>query len=275
MVNRKNNRILYHQNHHLIEKSAKVKVGTDDYLRDIHVGDEIKDGEGRHYTIDAQGRAKALNGAGDYPLSALRGVEVLAPAPVIEKTREAAKAAKEALLKQAEIGSDIAEKYPRETAEGDGVQKRPYLKRRTNTTGRIRLSNLARKRGISGIDLRQVAEGAGIPVTFDDAHNATIDVKDGQRLLDAYDGQVGRKKLTVGVSVHTEIVTDDYIVQEVKNRGLLSRCIEKCGGPYIVTTDPQKVFTKFDAYLLLKDEDLADELRNRGYEVVAVKRLVI
>lgn len=255
--------------------SDKVKVGTDDYLRDIHVGDEIKDGEGRHYTIDAQGRAKALSGAGDYPLSALRGVEVLAPAPVMEKAREAAKAAKEALLKQAEIGSDIAEKHPRETAEGDGAQKRPYLKRRTNTTGRIRLSNLARKRGISGLDLRQVAEGAGIPVTFDDAHNATIDVKDGQRLLDAYDGQVGRKKLTVGVSVHTEIVTDDYIVQEVKNRGLLSRCIETCGGPYIVTTDPQKVFTKFDAYLLLKDEDLADELRNRGYEVVAVKRLVI
>lgn len=41
----------------------------------------------------------------------------------------------------------------------------------------------------------------------------------------------------------------------------------------IVTTDPKRVFTKEDAWLLLEDKDLAEELRRRGYEVKATKMI--
>lgn len=43
--------------------------------------------------------------------------------------------------------------------------------------------------------------------------------------------------------------------------------------PILGTTDIKKVWTKFDAFLILEDKDLADELRRRGYEVIAIKHV--
>ena len=224
--------------------SEKVKVGTDDYLRDIFVGDEIKDSEGRLYTVDPQGRAVALHGPGDYPLSQLHGVEVVSRA-----------------RPKVDVDSTKAR------------QVRPYLKRNTNATGRIRLSNLARKRGVAGADFRQLAESIGIPVVIDNKHNATIDVKDGQRLLDAFDSlEPEGKQVTVGVSVNVEEVTDDFIIQEVVRRGLQDHFV---GGQGIKSSDPAKIPTKEDALQQLEDQDLADALRRRGFEVNAVKRVVL
>lgn len=43
--------------------------------------------------------------------------------------------------------------------------------------------------------------------------------------------------------------------------------------PVLATSDPAKVWSKFDAFLILEDKDLADELRRRGFEVCAVKHI--
>lgn len=49
----------------------------DQLLRDIHVGDLLKDAKGVEYTVDRFGRAKPLDGGNELPVRQLTGCEVV------------------------------------------------------------------------------------------------------------------------------------------------------------------------------------------------------
>lgn len=49
---------------------------TDQLLRDICVGDVVKDAQGVEYSIDRYGRAKPLNGGNEIPVRQLVGCEI-------------------------------------------------------------------------------------------------------------------------------------------------------------------------------------------------------
>lgn len=58
------------------------KIGlTDQLLRDICVGDVVKDAKGVEYSVDKYGRAKPLNGGNEVPIRSLTGCEVVSELP--------------------------------------------------------------------------------------------------------------------------------------------------------------------------------------------------
>ena len=67
--------------------------------------------------------------------------------------------------------------------------------------------------------------------------------------------------------------SDPCSAEDFDNKVILQEFFRRGLHGAIVTVDPEKVFTKFDAFLILDDKDLADELRHRGFEVHAVKRI--
>ena len=217
--------------------------------------------------------AVSLHGAGDLPLSNLRGVEVVLPSR--------------------SVGDESQAQAPKV------VEKRPYVKRRTNTTGRVRLSNLSRKRGVSGAALRQVAEAVGIPVYFVSGHNhnVEIEVKDAQRLLDAYDAQMRKEN---GGGVEVNIKSGCLAVEQLKADAELIKAAvtsKPVAGPAEEVSDAAQKAALYEALARVVDKDQPDsafennrqefagifdlipdralvlELRHREYTVTCVKRI--
>lgn len=58
-----------------MQKGASTGV-LDEFFAAIHVGDEIVDKAGKHYTVDRFGRAKPTDGGNEMPLKELEGLTV-------------------------------------------------------------------------------------------------------------------------------------------------------------------------------------------------------
>lgn len=58
-----------------MQKGTSTGV-LDEFFATIHVGDEIVDKAGKHYTVDRFGRAKPTDGGNEMPLKKLEGLTV-------------------------------------------------------------------------------------------------------------------------------------------------------------------------------------------------------
>ena len=58
-----------------MQKGTSTGV-LDEFFATIHVGDEIVDKAGKHYTVDRFGRAKPTDGGNEMPLKELEGLTV-------------------------------------------------------------------------------------------------------------------------------------------------------------------------------------------------------
>lgn len=128
---------------------------------------------------------------------------------------------------------------------------------RPNTTGYASFANLARGLHAKAWELRDFAKSHDFAVVrpTDKAHrNDGIYKEDEVRFRELWAVEHG-SPAPVPASAPVSAPEDD-----------LHR-------PILGTTDIKKVWTKFDAFLILEDKDLADELRRRGYEVIAIKHV--
>lgn len=178
-------------------------VGTDAFFREIHVGDEIQDLDGRRYTIDQFGRCKPLDGGNVVPLRNVKEASVVgaaAPKLPVEETPSG----KIVPVKVTGPSGDVPTKEevkclpaldetPAETRETPKPAKaspigargpksnatREAMSKGRNKSGAVQLYNLLRGKGfnLSGTAARQILEGAGFK-TFTDAGQRTCIARD-------------------------------------------------------------------------------------------------
>ena len=134
-----------------------------------------------------------------------------------------------------------------------------------------RLSYIARKAGITMRELHRRCLIAGIPIVADPASNKSVHPQDALRVLALAKGEplpiVATEPAEVEVPAPAPVktikdFTNDEIMQEAQARGLI---------PAVATT--AQVVTKDIALTILTDQDLADALRERGFQLTAVKRI--
>lgn len=134
-----------------------------------------------------------------------------------------------------------------------------------------RLSYIARKAGITMRELHRRCLIAGIPVISDPAYNKSVHPQDALRVLALAKGEpmpiVAIEPAEVEVPAPAPVktikeFTNDEIMQEAQDRGLI---------PAVATT--AQVVTKDIALTILTDQDLADALRERGFQLTAVKSI--
>jgi len=265
----------------MIQRKGTV-VGTDAFFREIAVGDEIRDIEGRLYTIDQFGRAKPLDGGNAVPLRNVKEPSVVrnyAGPDLLEAAKTAVQKAKAAPAEPAEPAPDVEVKDGTITSNFDRCLKeaapatpdpgtpssepsettgkmsqspdKPRARgHRPNKTGFIRLTNLGVPFGLKCVEVREILEGAGIEIVPSGRRKESAIRKDA--------GPAAQRALDEWAEMHTSPGCT------------MSADLEPCA---LGTSDPAKVFTKDDAWLILDDQDLADELRRRGYEVTAIKHV--
>lgn len=127
---------------------------------------------------------------------------------------------------------------------------------RPNTTGYVTFANLARSLKCKAHVLRAFAGENGIPIVrpANKAHrNDGIYKEDEERFRDLWTENNGP---AAPAPASAPVIPPDDLKR-----------------PVLATSDPAKVWSKFDAFLILEDQDLADELRRRGYEVIAIKHV--
>lgn len=176
---------------------------------------------------------------------------------------------------------------------GQRLRKAPG--HRPNKSGVVCFKNMARPLGVDGAVLRALAEDHGFEIVVPEGlRDSGVRVEDAPRFRELVKEKIQRVPQPAPFEL-----TDDAVVKEVQERALWLRCLEECDGfsdtllhnilvkrgfygavpgtpeleKALATTDPAQVFTKEDAYILLDDQDLADFLRRRGYEVCAVKHV--
>lgn len=134
-----------------------------------------------------------------------------------------------------------------------------------------RLSYIARKAGISMRELHRRCLVAGIPVISDPAYNKSVHPQDALRVLALAKGEpmpivaIEPAEIEVPTPAPVKTIkdfTNDEIMQEAQHRRLI---------PAVATT--AQVVTKDIALTILTDQDLADALRERGFQLTAVKRI--
>lgn len=136
---------------------------------------------------------------------------------------------------------------------------------RPNASGCVTFANLARALKRKTYVLRRLAEANGFDIIrCDDARNRN----DGIRLED----EDRFRELAAGIAtpVQVEVPLPAHLSPELTDAIKAGTLHEKIK---IVTRDPERTFGKEDAFLILTDQDLADELRRRGFQLTAVKRI--
>lgn len=271
----------------MIKRKGERLDIEDAYLRPLHVGDEIKDADGKRYTIDGMGRARPLEGGSSVPFKSIREPEL------VTEFRPAA-------LPKEEPAPADAPPDPEPAAEPAASAKKGH---RPNKSGYVRIPNLARQLKVPHGAIREILEREGIEVTnkptgasknrdarirvedldraiaairrdyvpvtesVEEAAGATKDVK--EAAAKAASGSVELDRELVRATALTglkdpEIITRDDMIAELRRRGEY---------PFLGTNDPLKVFTKVEALMLLEPRDMVDRLRALGYEVTCVMSL--
>lgn len=236
-------------------------VGVDSTFREICVGDIVRDADGKEYTVDEYGRAKPLNGVDNVvPLKRLRGL-------IVESERDAAMAERswlDAITRQVEARkSEIVRQYapnaspaaaPKPVARLEDFRKDGHPGGRENESGMVRIYNIARSTGVNAAEIRKLAAENGINIV---KHGSapSIRIEDRKRMLSIIrDAMAGRRSR----SSQPDPAPDPAPEKEQSNDsppdgGTASRVEEILGS--------------------VEDSELAQELRRRGWEVVATKRL--
>lgn len=250
----------------LMKKGTPTGV-QDQFLRDICVGDEIADEKGKHYTINAYGYAKPLSGGTEIPLKSVKGKTVTtawkpaesAPFPFGQP------GVKEPPIPDPEF--DPAPPHPDEieAAKKSGTKSEPVPVTgvvsprggRTNRSGVTSFWNLSRSLGFTAARLKEIAQENGFEIvrTQGANRNTGIRIEEVERFRALLPEQDKKERKSRSVTKEPEKV----FIQE-----------DPATAP-----EPEKVLPPFDENPLAgyTDQSLADELRRRGFELHAVKRI--
>lgn len=264
-------------------KTTKQPIGLDANFREVFPGDEVRDADGTAYTIMANGWAKPLGGGNEVAFKRLKEPTVTLAAAVIPgptpHTRKAVQPKTDAPgpVKSAPRTAPS----PAPAAEPGPVQAEPRTAPGTpkchgggkkNNSGWSKLSAIVKRLGISGVGLTGYLRDNGFDV-YRAEGTSCVKVEDREKVLDflrqnppprdlpktsSYDGTVRR-------------IRKDVEAGEARKKLAALSSAQIPESPAIVTTDPAKVFTKFDAFLILEDADMVAELRHRGWTVTCVK----
>lgn len=251
-------------------KKATKPIGLDANFREVFPGDEVRDADGTAYTIMANGWAKPLGGGNEVafkrlkePTVTLAAAVIPGPTPHTHKA-EQPKTAAPGPVKPAPRTAPAAESpKPRNRGKGNG---------KPNQSGWSKLSAIVKRLGISGVGLTGYLRDHGFEV-YRAEGTSCVKVEDREKVLDflrqnppprdlpktsSYDGTVRR-------------IRKDVEAGEARKKLAALSSVPVPERLAIVTTDPAKVFTKFDAFLILEDADMVAELRHRGWTVTCVK----
>lgn len=276
-------------------------VGTDAFFREICIGDEIQDLDGRHYTVDKYGRCKPLDGGNTVPLSSV----------------------KEAALVSRYEGPplDVTERKP---APGPAPKPDPEpvpekkIPGKKNKSGIVQVTAITRKLGITRTrGLTDFLHESGIETTFVPKRNKVcIKIEDRDRVTElarqwaemepqpepqeqkpvappkekpAKTSKANCGDLPVSPVLEAKGIDEDDIVKAVEEHGLWLRCLDECPGfsdtllhnvltrrGFYGTTNLDALPGFNPAETLVTDavdKMLADELRSRGYAVTAIKHV--
>lgn len=169
---------------------------------------------------------------------------------------------------------------------------------RPNNSGVVYFSNIARSMKIKTYRLRELAEQGGFTIVKGSlqSRNDGIAKEDEARFREYVSPEAPQPVAVTPPPSDVVLVPpvdDADVVKAVEERGLWIRCLQECPGftdallhntlvargvytsamPVKLTEPPEVVFTKGKALETLADQDLADELRRRGFEVCAVKHI--
>lgn len=267
-------------------------VGVDCFFREIFPGDTVRDADGKEYTIDERGWARPMDGSTGCGFKKLKEPSFVShndkpdtrfqedasgkvsPAPMVEASGpEGDVPTKEeiaALPSKEEISAEPAPEVRRTGG-------------RANRSGVVQIEFLARKVGAKGIaGLAAYLRDHDIEVTYIPNRNKqTIRIEDRDRALELTKAWAAeRQEMLDAMRGEPDVYMHDGCI-DIN----LDRALREEGGvrvamngddphrPRLGTNDPAYTFSKFDAFLILEDKDLADELRRRGYEVTAVKHI--
>lgn len=234
-------------------------VGVDCVFREIFPGDTVRDAGGKEYTIDERGWARPLDGSSGCGFKKLKDPIFVGHNDKPDtRFREDASGKVVPALKVEVSGPEGDVPTKEEIAALPEVEKHEAPAPRSgkpNRSGVIQIESLARKVGAKGIaGLAAYLRDHDIEVTFIPNRNKqTIRIEDRDRALE----------LTKAWAAEREEMLEAM-------RGDPDEDLHR---PLLGTNDPAYTFSKFDAFLILDDQDLANELRRRGYTVTAIKHI--
>lgn len=232
-------------------------VGVDSFFCEIFPGDTVRDADGKEYDIDERGWARPMDGSTGCGFKKLKDPVFVRNGETPDTRFQEDASGKVAPAPRVEVSGPEGD-VP--TKEEISAVSAPEVRRtggRANRSGVIQIESLARKVGAKGIaGLASYLRDHDIEVTFIPNRNKqTIRIEDRDRAMELTKAWAAERAEMLE-AMRGEPDPDDDLHR-----------------PAIATTDPTYTFSKFEAFLILDDKDLADELRRRGYEVTAVKHI--
>ena len=224
-------------------------IGHQDFLgNEICAGDVCMTDAGKRLTIDEQGRALDSNGK----------VVIVKDFTVLTVINGAA--------------ADFSAR-PKPAPRSGNPGGRP------NKTGLTQIANISvRHYGVSGAEASKVAEDAGMVVVCrkGKACITTDDLPRFKELLREKYSNPRKAEPVVDVPLPPAPVPEpDPMPIPVEYDKDGRHYVDFTGRPLqeLIPEESPRTLSKADAFLILTDQDLADELRRRGFEVCAVKHI--
>lgn len=241
-------------------------VGVDCFFREIFPGDTVRDADGKEYTIDERGRARPMDGSSGCGFKKLKDPAFVRKGETPDTRFREDTSGKVAPALKVEVSGPEGDVPTKEeiaalpSKEEISAEPAPEVRRtggRANRSGVVQIESLARKIGAKGIaGLATYLRDHDIEVTFIPNRNKqTIRIEDRDRAMELTKAWAAERAEMLE-AMRGEPEPDDDLHR-----------------PAIGTNDPTYTFSKFEAFLLLEDKELAEELRRRGYTVTAIKHI--
>lgn len=234
-------------------------VGVDFFFREIFPGDTVRDADGKEYTIDERGWARPMDGSTGCGFKKLKDPSFVRHNDKPDTRFREDASGKVAPAPRVEVpGPEGDVPTKEEIAALPEVEKHkapaPRLGK-PNRSGVVQIEALARKAGAKGIaGLAAYLRDHDIEVTYIPNRNKqTVRIEDRDRAME----------LTKAWAAERAEMLDAM-------RGEPDDDLHR---PRIRTNEPTYTFSKFEAFLIMDDKDLAEELRHRGYTVTAIKHI--
>ena len=260
-------------------KESRKPIGLDASFREVFPRDEVEDADGARYTITPLGWAKPLGGGNEVAFKRLKDPIVVAaapecipgPTPHTRKVQPAPRAVTAAVKAEDRITEKVAETEAKPVMPAPRIPKR-HGGGKKNKSGWSKLNAICHALGVSGQGITGYLRDHGFEV-YRAEGTSCVKVEDREKVVaflrqnpppaglpktSSYDGAVRR-------------IRKDVEAGKARKNLAAPSSIPIPESPAIVTTDPAKVFTKIDAFLILEDADMVAELRHRGWTVTCVK----
>ena len=263
-------------------------VGTDAFFREICIGDEIQDLDGRHYTVDKYGRCKPLDGGNTVPLSSVKEAALVSryegpPIDVTER-RPDPQPEKKTVIEVPAQPRPVKLTLIEHPAPIKDPQPKKRMPGKKNKSGIVQITAITRTLGISrtrgltdflhqhGIETTFVPKRNKVCIKIEDRDRATELAKQWAEIEPQPETQAPKpaapQKKSRTQPGEEKLVTpsDPPISSEALE---LIRHAENIRGAKLIGSGERGAMLLRDA----PDHALAAELRSRGYVVTAIKHV--